>query len=159
MSYHQEHLFPAKQSTPSRFNCEQAAIEVVERTRQAWLAAPQEFLSLEEIIGVGIGFAALTRNGRVVYEEDCDGKEKRIKVCEAEQMARQSTGHDWCVHLVGLVEERHYKRIGKSLWKLYKRGPGLLSTVPTGKAETGCAATPNARLKAPQSDTAANCSP
>jgi hypothetical protein len=98
---------------------------VVEQTRRAWIPRPAEFLPLEATIAVGIGFAALTRSGWVVHEEDDAAGTVPMTVREAEELARQSPGHDWRIHLVSPGMERHYKHVGEGQWKLYKWGAGL----------------------------------
>ena len=85
----------------------------------------QDFLPLDALIGVGFGMATLTRDGDVVYEEDSSETAGPITVAQAEELAQTFPEHDWCIHLVALLDDRHYRRIGDGLWKLYKRGYGL----------------------------------
>jgi alkaline phosphatase D len=33
--------------------------------------------------------------------------------------------HEWCIHLIALLEDRHYRRVAPGWWKLYRRGHGL----------------------------------
>ena len=44
------------------------AARVLERTRRCWCTAGDELLPLDCAIGVGIGYAAVTREGSPVYE-------------------------------------------------------------------------------------------
>ena len=85
----------------------------------------EDFLPLDALIGVGFGMATLTRDGDVVYEEDSSETAGPITVAQAEELAQTFPEHDWCIHLVALLDDRHYRRIGDGLWKLYKRGYGL----------------------------------
>lgn len=98
---------------------------VVEKTRQAWFARPAELLPLEAKITVGTGFASLTRSGRVIFVENDDAGTRSMTVAEAEKLAQRAPEHEWCIHLVGPAQERHYKRVGEAQWKLYKWGAGL----------------------------------
>ena len=98
---------------------------VVEKTRQAWITRPAEQLPLDAKITVTIGFAALTRSGRVIFEENDDAGTRSMTVAEAEKLAQRAPEHEWCIHLVGQGQERHYKRVGEAQWKLYRWGAGL----------------------------------
>jgi hypothetical protein len=104
---------------------DQAAAAIVERTRQAWIARPEELLPLEAKIAVPSGFAALTRGGWVIFEESDDPGTRPMTVAEAEKLARRAPEREWCIHFVGPGQERHYKRVGEARWKLYKWGAGL----------------------------------
>jgi hypothetical protein len=101
-----------------------ASAAVVEQTRRAWISRPEEFLPLESTIAVGMGFAALTRSGWVVYEEGDAAGIAPMTVGEAEELAQQWPGHDWRIHLVSPGMECHYKHVGEGQWKLYKWGAG-----------------------------------
>lgn len=101
------------------------AARVLERTRRCWCAATEDLLPLDCAIGVGIGYAALTRDGSPVYERDGGEFESLITVAEAEGLARLAPDRDWRIHLVSLLEDRHYRREAPGRWKLYKRGYGL----------------------------------
>jgi hypothetical protein len=85
----------------------------------------ENLLALDAVIGVGLGMATLTRDGEVVYEEHGSETAELITVAQAEELAQTSPEHDWCIHLVALLDDRHYRRIGRDSWKLYKRGYGL----------------------------------
>jgi hypothetical protein len=101
------------------------AARMLERTRSCWGAAGDEILPLDSVIGVGVGYAALTRNGTPIYEQHDGEFESLITVAQAESLARCAADCDWRIHLVGLLEDRHYRREGPGRWKLYKRGYGL----------------------------------
>ena len=84
-----------------------------------------EFLALDAVIGVGFGMATLTRDGEVVYEEGSSETAEPVTVAQAEELAQTFPEHDWCIHLIALLDDRHYRRVGRGSWKLYKRGYGL----------------------------------
>ncbi len=104
---------------------EQAAQTVVTKTRESWASRSDEYLPLESVIGVGLGYAALTRDGIPVYEQDEHEFDDLMTVGQAEGLARLDPGRDWRIHLVGLLDDRHYRRIGVGRWRLYRRGYGL----------------------------------
>ena len=104
---------------------EQAAETVVSTTRESWAARSDEYLLLESVIGVGLGYAALTRDGMPVYEQDEREFDDLMTVGQAEALARMDPARDWRIHLVGLLDDRHYKRVGIERWRLYRRGYGL----------------------------------
>ena len=104
---------------------EQAADTVVSTTRESWAARSDEYLPLESMIGVGLGYAALTRDGMPVFEQDEQEFDDLMTVGQAEALARVDPAHDWRIHLVGLLDDRHYRRVGNGRWKLYRRGYGL----------------------------------
>jgi hypothetical protein len=98
---------------------------VLERTRRCWCASDNEWLPLDCAIGVGIGYAAVTRDGSPVYQRDGGEFESLMTVAEAEAIASLSPDRDWRIHFIGLLEDRHYRRVAPGRWKLYKRGYGL----------------------------------
>jgi hypothetical protein len=104
---------------------EQAAETVVSTTRESWAVRSDEYLALESVIGVGLGYAALTRDGMPVYEQDEREFDDLMTVGQAEALARMDSARDWRIHLVGLLDDRHYKRVGIGRWRLYRRGYGL----------------------------------
>ncbi len=97
---------------PDAVAAEDPAVHVLERTRRCWCAASDELLPLDCAIGVGIGYAAVTRDGSPVYQRDGGEFESLLTVAEAEALAR-------------LLEDRHYRREAPGRWKLYQRGYGL----------------------------------
>ena len=102
----------------------------VSRNDQVFIAARstvpiEDFLPLDAVIGVGTGMATLTRDGEVVYEEGSSETTEPVTVAQAEELAQTFPEHDWCIHLVALLDDRHYRRMGRGSWKLYKRGYGL----------------------------------
>ncbi len=101
------------------------AARILERTRRCWCTGSDDWLPLDCAIGVGIGYAAVTRDGAPVYERDGGDFESLMTVAEAEALARGAPERDWRIHLVSLLEDRHYRREAPGRWKLYKRGYGL----------------------------------
>jgi len=67
----------------------------------------------------------VTRDGSPVYERDGGEFESLITVAEAEALASLAPDHNWHIHFVSLLEDRHYRREAPGRWKLYKRGYGL----------------------------------
>ncbi len=104
---------------------EQATRTVVTTTRESWASRSDDYLSLDSVIGVGLGYAALTRDGIPVYEQDDHEFDDLMTVSQAEGLAKLDPGRDWRIHLVGLLDDRHYRRIGIARWRLYRRGYGL----------------------------------
>ena len=102
---------------------ERAFVSIIAKTRSHW--ATDRCLSPEATIGVGIGYAALTRDGETVYEEDCTGESAPLTVAQAEKLAQREADRDWRIHLVALLEDRHYRRVGVGRWVIYERGYGM----------------------------------
>jgi hypothetical protein len=100
-------------------------VSIVAKTRRHWAMKADRHLLLEATIGVGIGYAALTRDGETVYEEGCAGESAPMTVAEAELLARRDPDRDWRIHLVALLEDRHYRREGTGRWVIYERGYGM----------------------------------
>lgn len=98
---------------------------IIEKTCRYWAAMSDQYLMPDALIGVGIGYAALTRDGETMYEED--GKQQRdlMTVAQAERLAQREPERDWRIHLVAQLENRHYRREGAGLWVLYERGYGM----------------------------------
>ena len=101
-----------------------AFVSIIAKTRRHWSMLPDRLLALEAIIGVGVGYAALTRDGVAVYEENDSGRAP-MTVAQAEQLAQREPDHDWRIHLVAQLEDRHYRRQGVGRWVIYERGYGL----------------------------------
>lgn len=85
----------------------------------------EKILNPDALVAVGIGYAALTRDGEAVYEAECGELEHGMSVRDAERIAATEPQHDWRIHLVALREERHYRRDADGRWHLYQRGYGL----------------------------------
>jgi hypothetical protein len=85
----------------------------------------ENLLSLDAQLAVGVGYAALTRDGVPVYEAECFALEDVWTVRDAERLAAREPARDWRIHLVALRDERHYRRTADGRWVLYERGYGL----------------------------------
>jgi HD superfamily phosphodiesterase len=85
----------------------------------------EDLLPLDAQLAVGAGYAALTRDGVPVYEAECFALEDVWTVRDAERLAAREPARDWCIHLVALRDERHYRRTADGRWVLYRRGYGL----------------------------------
>lgn len=104
---------------------ERLIFSVIERTRRDWVTMSDQVLSPEAVIGVGIGYAALTCDGQVVYEENGKRHCDLMTVAQAEGLARRDPARDWRIHFVAQLENRHYRRSTAGLWMLYERGYGM----------------------------------
>ena len=102
-----------------------AFVSIIAKTHRHWKMLPDRCLAPEATIGVGIGYAALTRDGEAVYEEDGTGERPPMTVAQAERLAQNEPERDWRIHLVAQLENRHYRREGAGLWVLYERGYGM----------------------------------
>ena len=98
---------------------------VIVKTCRYWAAMSDQYLMPEASIGVGIGYAALTRDGETVYEENGRQQRDSMTVAQAERLAQREPERDWRIHLVAQLENRHYRREGAGLWVLYERGYGM----------------------------------
>lgn len=99
--------------------------EQAKYTPHVYAVAAPESLEHDARIGVGFGHAAITRDGVPVFEEDGHEYDALPTVADAERMASAEPHCDWRIHLVSLLDERHYRREGNGRWVLYRRGYGL----------------------------------
>lgn len=102
-----------------------ATVSIIAKTRRHWATRSDRYLAPETSISVGIGYAALTRDGETVYEEDRAGESAPMTVAQAEELAQREADRDWRIHLVAQLEDRHYRRDGVGRWVIYERGYGL----------------------------------
>jgi len=102
-----------------------AIVSVIDTTRRHWASMADQCLSRDAVIGVGIGYAALTRDGVAVYEENGRPYCNLMTVAQAEELAKREPERDWRIHLVAQLENRHYRRTTDGSWVLYQRGFGL----------------------------------
>lgn len=77
----------------------------------------------DNVIGVGFGFAALTRDGDIVHAEDDD--EEFMTGAEAEKIAEADPHHDWRIVLDGPLSGRTYQRHGPGEWVLIAQNNGF----------------------------------
>jgi hypothetical protein len=86
-----------------------------------------DHLPMDSLIAVGFGYARVTKGTETVYDEmDTDGEEESLWTAQkAEDEAVKAPDHDWRIHLVAPLSERHYQRQGDDLWVLYEKGIGF----------------------------------
>jgi len=101
-----------------------AFASIIAKTRRHWATLPDSNLAPETVIGVGMGYAALTRDGETVYEEDRTGR-RLMTVAQAERLAQREPEREWRIHLVAQLDDRHYRRVGAGRWVIYERGYGM----------------------------------
>jgi hypothetical protein len=111
---------PARNIAPER-----VIASIIAKTRRHWGAMADRYLMPDALIGVGIGYAALTRDGETVYEEGGGQQRDMMTVAQAERLAKREPERDWRIHLVAQLEDRHYRREGAGVWVLYERGYGI----------------------------------
>lgn len=75
-------------------------------------------------IAVGFGFAAVTRNGETVWQED-DRDEMVWQVKDAEKAARKAPRADWRIVLHAPLHGETYQRHGKGRWLLIEKNEGF----------------------------------
>jgi hypothetical protein len=73
----------------------------------------------------GLGCARVSKNGEPVIEIEGLAGEHAMTVGEVERLALAEPEHEWCIHIVNLLDDRHYRREGTGVWKMYARGYGL----------------------------------
>ena len=84
-----------------------------------------EFLPMNALIAVGVGIATLDCDERVVHENADGLSDDAMTVAQAERLAEAAPDRDWRIHLIALLDDRHYRRVGPRAWRLYRRGYGL----------------------------------
>jgi hypothetical protein len=82
-------------------------------------------LAPDALLLPGLGCASVSKNGEVVVELQGLDQEHAMTVADAERLALADPEQQWCIHMVSLLDDRHYRREGTGLWKLYARGYGL----------------------------------
>lgn len=87
-------------------------------------------LPMNSIIAVGFGSATLEKGDQLIYDENGYGQEHEnadgfVTVAKAEELAKADPDHDWRIHLVAPLSERHYQRQGDAHWVLYEKGDGF----------------------------------
>lgn len=79
----------------------------------------------DALLLTGLGCASVSRNGEPVIELQGLAGEHAMTVGDAERLALAEPEQEWCIHIVSLLDDRHYRREGAGLWRLYARGYGL----------------------------------
>jgi hypothetical protein len=82
-------------------------------------------LALDALLLPGPGCASVSKNGESVIELQGLAGEHAMTVGDAERLALTEPEREWCIHMVSLLDDRHYRREGAGLWRLYARGYGL----------------------------------
>ena len=82
-------------------------------------------LAPDALLLPGLGCASVSRNGEPVIELQGLAGEHAMTVGDAERLALAEPDEKWCIHMVSLLDDRHYRREGAGLWRLYARGYGL----------------------------------
>ena len=82
-------------------------------------------LASDALLLPSLGCASVSKNGECVIELQGFAGEHAITVGDAERLALAEPEQEWCIHIVSLLDDRHYRREGAGLWRLYARGYGL----------------------------------
>jgi hypothetical protein len=80
------------------------------------------------IIGVVFGFAALTKDGAVIWEEDprkIRTEEDWMTCSDAEQIAEAEPDHDWRIVMDGPLKGETYQRQDNGRWVLIASNQGF----------------------------------
>lgn len=84
-------------------------------------------LSMDEEISVGFGFANVTKDGEIIYDEaeaELSGG-KIWTVQDAENEAAKDQNHDWRINLIGGMRGRVFQRHDVGKWVLVKENYGI----------------------------------
>ena len=84
----------------------------------------------EAVIAVGFGFAALTRDGAIIWTEphdleDEDDEANLLTGARAETIAAQDPDHDWRIVIHGAMRNAVYQRHAAGEWVLIEKGMGF----------------------------------
>lgn len=82
-------------------------------------------LAPDALLLPGLGCASVSKNGERVIELQGIAGEHAMTVADAERLALVEPEQEWCIHMVSLLDDRHYRREGAGSWRLYARGYGL----------------------------------
>ena len=83
------------------------------------------YLALDALLLSGLGCTNVTKNGEPVIELLGLAAEHTMTVSDVERLALVEPEQEWCIHMVSLLDDRHYRRTGAGMWRLYARGYGL----------------------------------
>ncbi|MFA5913102.1 MAG: hypothetical protein WC830_06040 [Burkholderiales bacterium] len=103
----------------------QAAVTTLRRRSRPYSDGDGTNLVSDALLLPGIGCASVSKNGETVIELQGLAGEFAMTVGDAERLAQAEPAQEWCIHLTGLLDDRHYRREGPGLWRLYSRGYGL----------------------------------
>jgi len=80
--------------------------------------------TLTTLISVGFGYAAVKKDGEVVFSERSTDKRCR-RLRSFEMQARKDPDHDWRLILDAPLRGREYQRQGKNNWVLIRSDEGF----------------------------------
>ncbi len=103
----------------------QAAVKALPRRSRPYSDRDNTHLASDALLLPGIGCASVSKNAETVIELQGLAGEPAMTVGDAERLAQADPAQEWCIHLTGLLDDRHYRREGPGLWRLYARGYGL----------------------------------
>ncbi len=103
----------------------QAAVTTLPRRGRPYSDRDRTHLASDALLVPGIGCASVSKNAETVIELHGLAGEPAMTVGDAERLAQADPAQEWCIHLTGLLDDRHYRRDGPGLWRLYARGYGL----------------------------------
>lgn len=84
------------------------------------------FFPADGVIAVGFGYAALHRDGDVVWAESPETEEDDLMTgARAEALAAADPDHDWQIVLHGPLSGRTYQRHGPNEWALIEQNQGF----------------------------------
>lgn len=93
---------------------------------------PTDIFPMDGIVGVGFGYAAVTKDGAEAYTEDTgyyeEGEEPEITYWtgqDAENAALSDPDHDWRIVKHAPLYSAVYQRHGVGQWVLIERGEGF----------------------------------
>ena len=83
-------------------------------------------LSADTRIGVGFGFATLTKDDVAIWNETADlAFEDLMTVAKADEMAATDPDHDWRIVFDGPLRGSTYQRHGEMQWILVAKNRGF----------------------------------
>jgi hypothetical protein len=83
---------------------------------------------MDMIIAVGFGCAQVTKNGRIVYDEnrECkDNWDNAWTTQRAEEEALKDPDNDWQINMQAPLSGRTYQRQGDGIWALIDKNIGF----------------------------------
>lgn len=87
-------------------------------------AIPYERIApMDMVIGVGFGFASVSKDGNIVYQETED--KKHWTVADAEKRAVRSPDHDWRITLAAPLRDAVWQRHSEGQWVMIQSGRGF----------------------------------
>ena len=88
---------------------------------------PQAIAPMDMVIAVGFGSACLTKNGKLVWDEQrANGEwEKMLTVAQAEKLALRDPNADWRIEKHGPLHGETYQRQGPGKWVCIEQNQGF----------------------------------